>query len=192
MAKREDDAGESSTEESPKESRLARHRRIAEEIYAEPRTAGEHLRRAFVTVWAAHGAGFYGLGWICAFLVLEFNMITGEFGESDGVGDFLGSQLLEYLFRIGFMSFVNGILASIWPVYVIEWLGAFWAIALLVGGYLSFEHLLRPAVEAWSPELKAAREEAAAKSAEKARKKEEKKAEKTKQAAKNKQVDESD
>ncbi len=186
MAKPEDDAAESadaSTEESKKESRLARHRRIAEEIYAEPRTAGEHLRRAFVTVWASHGAGFYGLGWICAFVVLEFNLITGEFGESEGVGDFLGSQLLEYVFRVGFMSFVNGILASIWPVYVIEWLGA-WAIVVLLGGYLAFEKLLRPAVEAWSPELKAAREAAAAKSAEKARKKADKKAAKEKQAGK--------
>ncbi len=187
MARPPDDAGESSeasTDESKPESRLARHRRIAEEIYAEPRTAGEHLRRAFVTVWVSHGAGFYGLGWICAFLVLEFDMITGEFGESEGVGDFLGSQLLEYVFRIGFMSFVNGILASIWPVYVIESLGALWSAALLVGGYFAFEKLLRPAVEAWSPELKAAREAAAAKAEEKAQKKAAKKAAKENKAGK--------
>ena len=174
MSDSQEQKSEGDAEPKP-ESRLARHRRIAGEIYAEPRTAGEHLRRALITVWVSHGAGFYGLGWICAFLALEFNMITGELAESEGVGDFLGSQILEYLLRFGLMSFINGLLASIWPVYVFEWIGM-WAIALLLGGYFAFEKLLRPAVESWAPELRDARLAAEEKAAEKSQKKADKKA----------------
>ena len=132
------------------------------------------MREGLMAAWTARGAGFYGLGWICAFIALEIDMLTGEIADSESVGDFVGSQMIEYLLRIGFMSFVNGILAALWPVYLLQWWGA-WGLAVLLGGYLAFERLLRPGVEAWLPELKAARiareEKAEAKAAKKAEKK---------------------
>ncbi len=138
------------------ESRFRRHGRIAREIYAHPASAGHYLRSGLVSAWASHGAGFYGLGWVCTFLALEFNLLTGELAESSGVGDFVSSQLIEYVLRFGVMSFINGLLASIWPVYLFEWLGV-WAIAALAAGYFAFERFVRPGVEIWAPELKAAR-----------------------------------
>lgn len=143
-----------------KEGRLARHRRIAREIYAEPRSITGHIRRALIAAWASRGAGFYGLGWIFTFIAMEVNMIAGEVAQSGSIGEFLGSQLLEYLLRIGFMSFLNSLLALLWPAYVLQWAGAFWGFALLVGGYLIFEYGIRPTVEAVLPELKAARRKA--------------------------------
>ena len=143
-----------------KEGRLARHRRIAREIYSEPRSINGHLRRALISAWASRGAGFYGLGWIFAFIAMEVNMIAGEVAESGSISEFLGSQLLEYLLRIGFMSFLNSMLALLWPAYVLQWAGALWGFALLAGGYLMFEYGVRPIVEAVLPELKVARRKA--------------------------------
>ncbi len=143
-----------------KEGRLARHRRIAREIYAEPRSIPGHIRRALISAWAGRGAGFYGLGWIVTFIAMEVNMIAGEVVESGSVGEFLGSQLLEYLLRIGFMSFLNSLLALLWPAYVLEWVGGLWGVTLLVGGYLMFEYGIRPIVEGVFPELKEARRKA--------------------------------
>ena len=154
MARRTSDKQQGKTQES----RLQRHGRIAREIYAEPRRIHRHVRQALAAVWARHGAGFYGLGWVITFIVLEVNLVSGEFGESEGLSDFLSSQLLEYLLRIGFMSFINGLLAAIWPVYVLQWF-SYWGIAVLIAGYLTFEKVLRPIVESRFPELRDAREE---------------------------------
>jgi hypothetical protein len=145
------------------EGRFSRHRRIAQEIYAEPRSSARFVRDGFVSVWVSHGAGFYGLGWIVTFVVLEVNMFGGELLQSDGVVDFFGSQLFEYVLRIGFLSFVNTLLAAIWPVYVLQWLSGY-GVVLLIGGYYGFEKLLRPVVESRFPELGKAREAAEAKS----------------------------
>ena len=152
------------------EGRFARHRRIAEEIYAEPRSIAGFMRDGFISVWASHGAGFYGLGWIVTFVVLEVNLFSGELIASDGVADFVGSQLLEYLLRVGVMSFVNTLLAAIWPVYVLQWMSGY-GIVLLVAGYYGFEKLLRPVVESRFPELGKARAAADAKKQAKEQKK---------------------
>ena len=150
----DEDAGETSKEKP--ESRLARHHRIAREVYAEPRAAGGHVRDAFVSVWIRHGAGFYGLGWIVAFIVLEVSFFTQEVGASEGVLDFFGGQFIEYLFRLGLMSIVNTVLAAIWPVYLLQW-AAGYGFLILAAGYFAFEKLLRPIVEQRFPELAVAR-----------------------------------
>ncbi|MCB1684164.1 MAG: hypothetical protein R3E82_18675 [Pseudomonadales bacterium] len=153
-------------QEQKREGRLARHRRIAGEIYAQPRTLGGHLRDGLLSVWVARGAGFYGLGWIITFLVLEVTMFSNELAESAGVTEFIGSQLIEYVFRMGFLSLVNSLLAAIWPVYLLQWLSGY-GILVFVGGYFAFEKLLRPVVEGRFPELRAAREAKAARQREK-------------------------
>ena len=158
------------------ESRLARHRRVASEIIHEPRSAGGYARSVLVAVWIKRGAGFYGLGWILAFIAMEINLFTSELAESDGVVEFVGGQVVEYLLRVSFMSFINTFLALLWPIYVMQWFGGY-GIILLVAGYFAFEKLLRPVVERTLPELAAAREQAAAEKAAKAAK-----AEKTEKA----------
>lgn len=148
------------------EGRLARHRRIAREVYAQPRSLGGHIRDGLVSVWVARGAGFYGLGWIVTFLVLEITMFGNELAQSDGVTEFVGGQLIEYVFRMGFLSLVNSLLAAIWPVYLLQWLSGY-GILVFVGGYFAFEKLLRPFVEERFPELRNAREARAARQREK-------------------------
>ena len=89
-------------------------------------------------------------------------MFGGGLVQSDGVADFVGSQLIEYALRVGFLSFVNSLLAAVWPVYVLQWLNGY-GILILIGGYYGFEKLLRPMVESRFPELLEAREIAEAK-----------------------------
>jgi hypothetical protein len=158
-----DNENKGDTPKPKAEGRFARHRRVAQEIYAEPRSIAGFLRDGFVSVWVSHGAGFYGLGWIVTFVVLEVNLFSGELLGSDGVADFIGSQLFEYVLRVGFMSFVNSLLAAIWPVYVLEWFDVY-GVVLFIGGYYGFEKLLKPVVEGQFPELRKARQAAEAKS----------------------------
>lgn len=144
-----------------KEGRIARHLRIAREVKAEPRTAITLVRGWLVHLWAARGGGLYGLGVVVSFLILEARMISEDLAESSGVADFLVGEIVEFVFRLGFMSFVNGFLALLWPVYVLERL-ELWGLVLLVGAYFAFEYGLRPFAESRLPELAEARQEAAA------------------------------
>lgn len=136
-----------------REGRIARHVRVAREVHAEPRRIVSLVREALLNIWRARGGGFYGLGYLIAFLVLEARMLVGDVGESATVAGFVSSQIAEYVFRFTFMSFVNFFLAMIWPLYLLEMLGV-WGFAVLGGGYLVFEKVLRPEVEAWFPELR--------------------------------------
>ena len=120
----------------------------------EPRKAVSLVRETLVNIWRARGGGFYGLGYLIAFVVLEARMLAGDVGESATVVDFVASQAAEYLFRFTVMSFVNMFLAMIWPFYLLQWVGV-WGFAILAGGYVVFEWVLRPSVEAWIPELRA-------------------------------------
>ena len=142
-----------------KEGRLKRHLRTAQEIRREPRRGITLLRGAAVGLWVRRGAGFYGLGTLIAFVSLEIYLLTSELAETSGVSDFVTGQALEYLLRIGFMSLISGALALIWPAFVLQQFGAV-GVLMLVAGYLVFERLLRPVVEARIPELKEAREQA--------------------------------
>ena len=136
-----------------KESRIQRYKRHARQIHEDPKNIGAIMRDGLVSVWRARGGGFYGLGYLITFIVLEVRLVVGDVTESEGVVDFISSQMIEFVFRFGIQSFVNGFLAFLWPVYVLDWLGT-WSIALLVGGYYAFEKLLRPAVEGWLPDLR--------------------------------------
>lgn len=145
-----------------KEGRIARQLRVAHEVRREPRTALTLMRDWLVRLWAARGGGLYGLGVVVSFLVREARMIADDFAESAGITDFFAGEIIEFVFRLGFMSFVNGFLALLWPLYVLERL-QLWGLVLLGGGYLVFEYALRPLIETVVPELAAAREAMAAK-----------------------------
>ncbi len=135
-----------------KEGRIERYKRQARQIHDNPKSIGLIMRDALLGLWRARGGGFYGLGYVIAFIALEIRLIVGEVTESEGVVDFVSSQAVELIFRFGIQSFLNGFLAFLWPVYFMNLLGI-WGIALLVGGYYAFEKLLRPAVERRLPEL---------------------------------------
>jgi hypothetical protein len=140
-----------------KEGRLARHLRVARQICHEPRSVTTLARGWLLGLWQARGGGFYGLGFVIAFVALEIDMLVTDIGGSSSVSEALLLEALEYVFRIGILSFLNGLLALLWPFILISLLG-WWAVALLIGGYIVFEHGLRPLVETRFPELREARE----------------------------------
>ena len=148
--------------DKPKEGRFARHLRTAAEIRRQPATAVKLSRGWVARLWHAKGGGFYGLGYVVAFLWLEVRSLTGELGESEGVTSFLAGQVFGYLIRFSIESFFNAITAILWPAMLFQSLGV-WAIALLIPAWFGFERIVRPNVDAWLPEFRQARLEKAAK-----------------------------
>jgi hypothetical protein len=139
------------------------------QVGREPATLLPLLRRSFVQFWASRGGGFYGLGYVVTFVALEITSLSGDLTSVSG----LVAQGFQYVIRFSIESFLNGLFALGWPVYLFRWLGASGLIVLAVG-YAAFDLAVRPIVEAWLPELKEA-------SAERARRKQEKKARKRSQ-----------
>lgn len=135
---------------------LTRHWHDARQVWEDPRSLGDILRGGLIRIWCARGGGFFGLGYLVTFVLMEVRLVVSEFESSTGVLDFITSQLLEYLFRLGIMSFVNVLLAFLWPLLLLEHLGG-WGLLILPAAYLLFERLLRPGIESAVPELAQAR-----------------------------------
>jgi hypothetical protein len=142
------------------EGRIARHVRVAGSVLREPKSIVTLVRAWFVKLWQAKGGGFYGLGYVAVLASLEFQTFTGDIAGSDSVTGFVAGQVLGYVLRVSIESFINVLLALIWPVNVIGWLGL-WAIPVLGAGFLAFESVVRPIVESWFPEMRDARIERA-------------------------------
>lgn len=147
----------SKTARPRKERRLTRHARHARMVWDDPRSAGSILREGLLGLWRARGGGLYGLGYVITFVVLEIRLAVTELASSEGVLEFLGNQFLEYLLRLGVGSFVNALLAFLWPFLLLERVGG-WGLLVLPGAYLLFERWLRPVIEARFPELARSRE----------------------------------
>jgi hypothetical protein len=121
---------------------------LRDEPKALPGEILELVRRAVRRLWDARGGGFYACGFVVTFVWLEISMLLEDVVEAEGVADFLTEQVWEMLFRYFSESFVNGFLALIWPVYVIEFRPP-WGFALLLGLYLVFAGFLKAPLEAW-------------------------------------------
>jgi hypothetical protein len=149
------------THETPKkkESRLARDLRTVQEISRDPRSIFPRARGWFVALWVRNGGGFFGLGYVVAFVALEA-MTLASAAASSGTSGFIVGQAVQYVFRVSVESFFNAFLALIWPLYLWQWLGVY-SLVVLAAGYLAFEYVLRPFIEHWFPELKQARIEQA-------------------------------
>lgn len=141
-----------------KKRRLARHLQTVREIGRDPASIPNRLRALLLGIWCSRGGGFYGLGYLIAFVCFEIDLMVGEIRESDGAGEFLAAQAVEYLLRLGFLSFVNMFKALLWPLMVAGWWGG-WGLALLISSYLAFERVLKPLVDAQFPELAEHREQ---------------------------------
>jgi hypothetical protein len=104
-----------STNKSPKrkskEGRIARSWRVFKQLRKEPKPIGPLLWEAMVGMWRARGGGFYGLGYVVAFVYFEARMFAGDVLESESVADFAAAQIFEYVLRLGFLSFVNAFMA---------------------------------------------------------------------------------
>ena len=111
-------------------------------LFSEPRRFPSALvasvRTGLDSLWQSRGGGFYGLGAVAAFVYLEVRLVVGEFAESEGVAEFLTAEIIEFIFRLGFMSIVNSVLAFIWPFILIARIGLWPALALIAGAYWMF------------------------------------------------------
>jgi len=134
------------------EERTALHSQITNPVVELP-------KRWFLRLWTRKGGGFYGLGFVITFVVLEIQAITGDVIESESLSAFIMGEAFGFLLRFSVQSFINGLRAVIWPVYVLDVFGAWWGFAILAGGWFVFKYALRPLVEDWLPELREVREQ---------------------------------
>lgn len=132
---------------------LARRLRLAATVRDDPGSLPGLLRDGLLGIWRSRGGGLYGLGYLVTFVILEVRLVVGEFGGSDSLLTFLSDQLLQYLLRLGYMSLVNALLALLWPIWLLERLGG-WGLLILIIGFLTFPRWLRPGLEALVPELR--------------------------------------
>jgi hypothetical protein len=167
------------TDQTPKrKGRLTRDLRTVQEIARDPRSIFPRARSWLVALWQKKGGGFYGLGYVITFIVLEVITLTSAVGGGSSVTGLIAGQAIQYVLRVSVESILNTVLALLWPIYLLRWLGGYGLIVLAVG-YVGFEYALRPLVEHWFPELKAARVERARLKAEKRDRKRQKRAERT-------------
>ena len=106
------------------------------------------FRRSVQTIWRARGGGFYACGFVVTFFWLEAKMFVGDIAAANGVGDYFTGQILEMIFRYFSESFLNGLLALIWPVFLIDFRPPL-GIVLLAILYAVFVGLVRKPLEAW-------------------------------------------
>ena len=118
---------------------------LADRVRREPASIPVIARDAALALWSSRGGGFYGLGYVVTFLVLEVRLLASGFAQTDDVVTFLGQQLLETFFRVAFESFVNTLQAFIWPVFVLDALGN-WGIAALVAGWWGYGRFVAPRI----------------------------------------------
>lgn len=150
----------SNMNEKPTEGRFVRHFGIVRRLAREPRYAFPLLRNWLVALWATKGGGFYGLGYVVTLVALEiFSLeqdVTRGASSVSGAESFIAAQAIQYVAGFGVDSILNGIRAVLWPFYLFKWLGLPGVVAFVAGGAV-FERVVRPSVEAWFPELAAAR-----------------------------------
>ncbi|MEX0976945.1 MAG: hypothetical protein WDZ50_07605 [Woeseia sp.] len=121
---------------------------LVNEPRAFPGETGRFLKRSLRKLWHARGGGLYACGYVVTFIWLEIKTIGGEIVGSDSVLAFVTEQLFEVFFRLLSESFVNSILAFIWPAFVLQW-SPVWGIFILVGLYFVFPRFIKPTLTKW-------------------------------------------
>ncbi len=89
-------------------------------------------------LWRKHGGGYYALVAVGTFVYLEVRSIAESFADSEGLGDFLSSEILETIITLGLETFINSYFAVIWPLMWISWMGTATAVIWGGGGYIAW------------------------------------------------------
>ena len=97
-------------------------------------------------IWRLRGGGLYACGFLVTFIHLEITTIVGDIAESDGVVDFVTSELFEFVFRFFADSFINTIHAFMWPVHVASLAPPWGAVGLGIG-FIVFDRVIKKPVE---------------------------------------------
>lgn len=106
------------------------------------------LKRFLRTLWNARGGGLYACGYLVTFVWLEIKTIGGELLASESALSFVTEQVIETFFRLISESFVNSILAFVWPAFLLEW-SPLWGALLLAVLYLVFPRYIKPPLTRW-------------------------------------------
>lgn len=88
-----------------------------------------HLR----TLLGRYGGGAYGTVALAAFVYLEGRGFVSAWSSAPGVVDFIYQQSLQTLFGFSVAGIMNGVHASLWPLYVLKHFGAPVAGMMLAG-----------------------------------------------------------
>ena len=118
-----------------------------------PRQAPAVLRGSLVRLWRARGGRLYGLGFVITFVVLEVQTFVQQVATGTSFVSFIADELIAFVLRFTLTSFVNTVLALVWPALLLDRFGG-WAIVLLAVGFLGYERFVRPLAERFVPELR--------------------------------------
>lgn len=113
-----------------------------------PGELGVVLKRFLRSLWNARGGGLYACGYVVTFVWLEVRTIAGELIASESALSFVTEQFIETFFRLISESFVNSILAFIWPAFVLHW-SPLWGAVLLAVLYFAFPRYIKPPLTRW-------------------------------------------
>lgn len=104
-------------------------------------------RRALLRMWRLRGGGFYGLGFVVTFVVLQIESIMSDAAEASTAMDFVTSQLAEAVLKFLGDTLINFLLSFIWPLLFLGW-GGGWGILVLICAFLIFDRWLKPWISA--------------------------------------------
>ena len=121
-------------------------------VVAEPRAVPSRVREALLKIWRLRGGGFYGLGYVVAFVILEIRAFAGNFQGDGDVTSMILQEVLGFFFRFATQSFLNGFIAFGWPVFVVDYLGG-WGLLLIGVSWYVFDRWAKPWINSRVPEL---------------------------------------
>ena len=123
---------------------------------AEPRAVPLRIRDTYLRMWRSRGGGFYGLGYVAAFVALEVQAYLSSWqSASDDIAGLVMQEVLQFVFRFAAQSMLNGFLALGWPIFVVAKFGGA-GLAVLAVAWWSFDRYARPWIAARLPEPTAA------------------------------------
>ena len=87
-------------------------------------------------LWRKHGGGYYALLAVGTFVYLEVQALVESFVDSEGVKDFVSSEIIEAIFTFGIKTIINSFLAGCWPFIWMSRMGLTQTAVWAGGGYM--------------------------------------------------------
>ena len=122
-------------------------------LVKQPSQARNIFTQLLVDGWRSKGGGLYGLGYLCTFVYFEARTFGDEIAAAEDFLVFFSTQIVGLFFRLLADSLGNMIQAVLWPLLLLNELGAAIGLGLLLGLYITFEYAVRPIVEKQYPQL---------------------------------------
>lgn len=153
---------------------ISEGRQRLREVQQQPSVVLTWIKQSLVNTWLLRGGGFYGLGYLVTFILLQAQSLAIDIQEAEDALGFVSSQIFQAMFKFFTDVIGNLIQAFIWPLLLLNLTGT-WGLLLLLVGYLGFDRWAKPYINQRIPELHAADLQRQRKLAEKRKSKQEKK-----------------